>query len=490
MGKGFLSLKRKIYLNILIKSLLCGLAVGVSLFAVLLHLDRQMIRQTEFWITVLYAVGATALVTGLLFLILRPTKRRMAKRLDKRLQLNEKVQTMVAFEKETDPMYCLQREHTDSILAATPFKRLKMLRGVWISSVATVLSVALLVTVFLIPQKQAAEPVTPEGPPPVEETPFEVSQWQLIRLQNLIKEVEDSRMTEGSKTLVVILLQELLEELPHVETVSQMKRAVVTAIVEIRKVVKAAASYSAIGDTFKRGEASQIIRLGDTILLPDRKDLRDQIKEIRDEVKGLSRGSLSELSRELSWLLGRTSVSSKDPLLTAFADLSTALGQAAETTEDGAAPALIDSAFEAFFLSVNGILANQVADRTVGEYVVTELMDIFGLVKEDVPKSEGDSSDSSGDEDDKKNENVVGDGGIGTGDMLFGSNDTIYDPENNVHVEYGDVIFDYYPLILDALRNGELSPEWKQYIGDYFAALLGSANAGSNENQETENNED
>lgn len=488
MGKGFLKLKKKIYLNILIKSLLCGLSVGLLVFAALWHLDRQLIREIELFVSILCGVGAALAVTGLLFLILRPGKKRLARRLDRKLQLNEKVQTMVAFEGESGEMYSLQREHTDAILAETPLKRLKMMRGVWFSSVATVLSLAALVTVILIPQKQAAEPVTPEGPPQKEETPFEVSEWQLIRLQNLIKEVKESDMTEGARASVVLSLETLLAELPEVKTVSAMKNAVADVIVEVRAVVRETNTYRAISDTLKRGERSPILKLGDTLSLPERTDLRDRLKEIRDEVKkDADKESLTELSKELAWLLGRTSVSSKDPLLGTLNALAAAIGQAAEA---GESIPLIDAAFEALFLSANGALADQVADRTVGEHVVAELMDIFALSKEDVPDNGEDSSDPSDEENDKKDENIVGEGGIGTGEMLFGSDDTIYDPDGHTHVKYGEVIFDYYALVLDAIQNGELSEEWKQYIGDYFAALLGSANTGSDANNgNTENNE-
>ncbi|MBQ8415956.1 MAG: hypothetical protein IJX13_03505, partial [Clostridia bacterium] len=265
MGKGFLRLKKKIYLNILIKSLLCGLAVGLLVLSTLLYLDRQMIREIELFVSILCSVGVMFLVTGLLFLILRPSKRRLARRLDRKLQLKEQVQTMVAFEGETGEMYSLQREHTDSILAEAPLKRLKMMRGVWISAVATTLSLAALVTVVLIPQKQAAEPVTPEGPPQKEETPFEVSEWQLIRLQNLIKEVKESHMTDGAKTSVVLSLENLLTELPGVKTASAMKNAVVDVIKEVRAVVKETNTYRAVSDTLKRGERSPIIKLGDTL---------------------------------------------------------------------------------------------------------------------------------------------------------------------------------------------------------------------------------
>ncbi|MBQ8416264.1 MAG: hypothetical protein IJX13_05130, partial [Clostridia bacterium] len=143
----------------------------------------------------------------------------------------------------------------------------------------------------------------------------------------------------------------------------------------------------------------------------------------------------------------------------------------------------------ALFLSANAALADQVADRTMGEHVVAELMDIFDLTEEDLPEADEDSSDSSEGENDKKDEEIVGEGGIGTGEMLFGSDDTVYDPDGHTHVKYGDVIFDYYALVLDAIQNGDLSEEWKQYIGDYFAALLGSANAPGNTNGNTENND-
>ena len=68
----------------------------------------------------------TLLESYLLLLIFYPTKIKVAKRLDKEFNLNQKVQTMIEFNDSDTLMSKIQREDTLNILGKTELKKLTM----------------------------------------------------------------------------------------------------------------------------------------------------------------------------------------------------------------------------------------------------------------------------------------------------------------------------------------------------------------------------
>jgi hypothetical protein len=159
-------------------------------------------------------VASVGLITMLL--ILFPTKKRIARRVDRHLALGEKVQTMLAFRKDESPMAQLQRMDTDRILQETPRRRVK---GVctWLFAVIPVLACLSVVGTILVPAKQ------PPEPPPVVENNFSITPWQEQALKDLIEKVKTSDMETEPKEGVVKQLESLLIKLKSIRKEGAMK---------------------------------------------------------------------------------------------------------------------------------------------------------------------------------------------------------------------------------------------------------------------------
>ena len=124
--ENFNKFKNKIVLEILLKCIVTGFSVGLIVFSIpLIYIKVKGIEFNVIYL-VLIALAVMLVITGLGYLILRPNKIRIAKRLDKEFNMNQKVQTMVEYETEDGFMIELQREDTLNILDDISVKKLSM----------------------------------------------------------------------------------------------------------------------------------------------------------------------------------------------------------------------------------------------------------------------------------------------------------------------------------------------------------------------------
>ncbi|MBR5798061.1 MAG: hypothetical protein IKY29_03815, partial [Clostridia bacterium] len=66
---------------------------------------------------------------------------------------------------------------------------------------------------------------------------------------------------------------------------------------------------------------------------------------------------------------------------------------------------------------------------------------------------------------------VIGGGGKGSGEVIYGSDDAIYYPKDETHVKYGDVIDEYNGQKVTDMQERPLSDELKSFIDKYFSDL-------------------
>ena len=93
MDENFKKFKRRVWLEILIKCIVCGLAAAfIAVNAVLVPCKLFGIKLL--WLFyILIALGGFAVGGGIAFVILRTNDKKIAKRLDSELKLEERVQT-------------------------------------------------------------------------------------------------------------------------------------------------------------------------------------------------------------------------------------------------------------------------------------------------------------------------------------------------------------------------------------------------------------
>lgn len=476
MGQGYLKFKRRAVSGAWIKACIFGLALGLAVAAGWLLVDKLMNHQLQMLWYGIAGGGVAVLSAAWMLLGIFPTDRRLAKRLDRALALDEKVQTMVAYRQDDTPMVQLQREDTDSILSATPVRR-AMSKRWWMNGIAPIVALALAVTAVLVPvSAEVSEPVTPD---PV----FQLSEWQEMALKQLIDEVKISNMEAAPKGQTVECLERLLIDVKNATKESVMKHAVVDAIVKIHGIVKDHNTYLQIGGALNASGAETLRSWGLHVIKGDPAGLSRALGATRETLVGVGlQQALTSLTDALTSALSGTALDAADPLYRGLATLNETLRGIADAVDgmtDAAVTEALDLAFKAADGSLSGAVQQQRFNEVVRDNVIVTLMAIFGITAEDLPSEVLPSDRSSqGKEDDdftpgENDDDEVKDngGGLGDGEQLFGSNDFIYDPDENDYVFYGDVITKYEAKISQMRVDGSLSEEMDDMISDYFTAL-------------------
>jgi hypothetical protein len=220
MSINFNKLKAKIRLGTIVRFLVLGLALGALAAAGIAIAQKLAAISPDLLLCVGAGVGVAVIVIVIALLFAFPTEKRIAKRLDDQLSLNEKVQTMVAFRDEQGMMLEMQREDTESLLGEVTSKRLRR-KHAWLGAVLPVLAVVVLLTAFVMPVR--TESATPGDDNESENEAWELSEWHITAVRALIDMVKASEMVEDGKGEVVHTLEELISDLAYVDTKTQMK---------------------------------------------------------------------------------------------------------------------------------------------------------------------------------------------------------------------------------------------------------------------------
>lgn len=474
-SNGFLRFKKKLRRSAFIKSLIFGLSCGLaSASAVILY--RKMMTLTPSLGLYLPVGAGVAVVVGLIaFLILRPSDRKIARKLDHDLALGEKVQTMLAYmDEDGQDMLILQREDTDKRLMNAPARAVRY-RHPWRHAFAPVLACALLTVAVLTPIK-AVEPI-PVDPEP----PFELSSWQETALLELIEQVKASEMEAIPKADTVNELEVLLSALRVTDKEEDMKIMVITVITNMNRIIREHNSSNKISPYMTASEHEKIQMLAMPLDMLSGREAREAMGDIRESLR------IDELSEPLNAYIQALNdmisdisetVGVDDPLYQAIADHATALGELAavlpEYTRDWAQTQL-DSIFTSSADALNHALYIQFTNKDVKDTAIARLMEIFEISEDELPEEEKTqlpAEDDESEEENKQDEEEKGEeGGRGEGNVLFGSDDLIYDPIKNEHVKYGDVINEYFAAVSEKIISGQTPDTLEQFISDYFATL-------------------
>ena len=472
MNKGFLKFKRRMWYRAAIKGVIAGVSLGALVSAA--YATYQKVNAVEPELVVCALLGAAvAVVVGLIvFLLSRPTNKRLAQRIDKDLALGEKVQTMLAFKKSDDTIAVLQREDADRRLLEAPARRVKE-RHWWKHILSPLLASAMVAVACITPLKVIEPPPLPEEPP------YDATDWQLKALDELIENVKKSEMEASPKGLVVQRLEGLRDVIESIDKQDDMKEAVIGTISYVNKVADDANSNAEIADAMEKRQSTALGQLDDAIRTLNGVSAEKELKAIRETLVGMELDSLLEaLTADIDGALSESKIASTDKLYTAFDDLSASLKPVREKIGSYTSANIqsdIDAAFAPAYKSVNSALLAQYCNDDVAYSTVVRLMEIFGITKddlpeEDVPMRDSDlGSDEEQEEDDEKAEN---DGGLGSGEIIYGSDDMIYDPDKGEYVVYGTVINDYYPTVVEKMFDSGIPDDLEEFVLDYFATLF------------------
>lgn len=466
--ESFNKFKKKIMLELLLKSIFISFSVGLFVFS--LPLIYIKVKGIEFNIIylILISIGTLLITFGISYLILKPSRVKIAKRIDSDLNMNQKVQTMVEYEKEENFMIELQRENTLNILAGKPLKSLGM-KFSFLIFIVLAISLACCVTAFAIPKYE--EPTLPETPEPT----YEVDDWTILAIRDIIEEVKESEAKESLKTIYINKLEQLIVELEdNIDKMSQMKEYVLNLINEVLLELDKVNTNNEVYVVLRDSSNSLVSSLAVEINLLDVEDITKLIENIAALISGEDpAGAVEEFNNDFGRPLKSSNLDKKDDLYLALEKLAN------EVYSTKTASNVVEEVQKVINNNIENIITiinNQAENYRIAHYIEFELKVIFGLEETKTGESEEEEDENHNnpydDEDDKKDQQQNNSGGLGTGDILFGSNDEFFDPDKGV-VIYGDVITSYYGEILGKLNEGTLDEGLREYFERYYDELLG-----------------
>ena len=487
MNDDFKKFRSKIIAHAVIESVIAGLSAGLIVVAALLLPLTLTGITVNAGIYVGAGLGMFVIVGGLTFVLIRPTEKRIARRVDTELAMHEKVQTLVAFSSSNEPMAVIQRDDANSRLAAAGTKKIKFKRA-WQCSVASVVAVGLFA---------GAVTVAALGGKP--EDTQAADNYTYTRLRNLVGTVQNSSLDEVPKAIVLEQLNLVIESVYDVEkqegiplTYDERVTIVSQAVVNIDAAIDTVVTGEPIGNSMYElcvdltlyelgihiralsgGTAYSTMAAWNIVLDDDNFNSYDAATVAK---------AISEYAAQMVVALSASSVSADDALYTILAGLASELGDAANT------PAAADDASDAKAAILSAArdavgkyapplrleLQAQSADRQLDWTIYNELQDIFEIADEDmpdigevyedtVPGQEGDGG--------KEDEDDPSGGGAGRGDALYGSDSLIYDYTTGEQVQYGEVFDRYNSIIVSLINDGRIDEKYIEMINAYLNAL-------------------
>jgi len=488
MGEGFGRFRKKYLIDAIVKATLAFFSITLLVVGAFLIVIAKDKMEFDIAYAVLIALASGLLLGIITFFASFPYHKRLAKRLDKDMDLKEKVQTMYAFRDDEGELKALQREDTQAILSSAPLRFTGLFKGWIVYAVAIMVSFAVFTMSLVMwassmeeppapPQSSSGEPDVPNDEPDDE---FEVTNHHRIALEALIKEVEKSNMQDDAKELVIAELTLLLAKVDEVKLNSEMKDYVVRVIKNVRSIVNIVNTTYAFHMYAKDSPNESLKKLSLAMFSLNMGAIEAQLTEIRATIYVEdSRVEIENLKDELGAVLKNAGINESDKLYEVTKNLHDDLADIVDhpTYTESGINKLLDTAFNATALNgLKSLIPQQKNNEDVKVYVVDELMRIFDLTEEDLlEKDNGDDVES---EEPEQERPETGDAGFGEGSTVVGSDDIVIDPELNpgsdidsIRVKYSEVIGRYDGKITAMLQEGEISEELAEILRKYFSVL-------------------
>lgn len=493
MKEQFSRLKRGYIVSAAIISAAIGLSCGMcAAGAVLLALKLSKIIINPAYYA-LIGVGVALAAFGIAFILLKPTDKKTAERLDKVHDLKDRVSTALAFGGQDSDVLSVQREDTaeklKEITAEKPnFKKILCL------AVAFALSLSLFVCSLCLPYKSEQPPVVPPPPPVVDDNAFALSDFQEAAVEEITQTIQNSHISEGVKGDIAQNLAGLLTSLRAITRKDEMQRTVAASIVSCDALLRAECTYFAAGNALYEGGSKQLataIALGTEFYkrypMAEPVNLSDFYAGCRENSEAQFAATLDDMQEEAAGLLalydsapadysdfvaaagGGLAMAQDSALKTILSDFCSALGEAASAQADMRGTAL-KSAFDSFAYSLAGELSSQAYNLAAGNYIYTALSTAFTVPASmiNIPSWNLGETVGAGDTGDEEHG-----GGFGDGDQVYGSDDEIYDPLTQKYVKYGEILQRYYDIVQEFLNGGTLTEEQASMVRAYFNILYG-----------------
>lgn len=465
-SEGFAKFKKRIIKEKIIKALTFSLSIGIICFSLPLLYYKIKEIEVNLLSLILIAIGISILLFGLLYFIIKPSDKKIAKRLDKELDLKEKVQTMYEYKDERGIIVDIQRENTNEILKNTPLKNLVIKFGVVLIAVI-VISLSLCVTAIAYPT-QENNPITEPTKEP--EKTWESDDWTIQALIELIEYVKESDIDNNLKNNYVNLLTNLVENIENIKTEKEIVSTVIDLISKIELELDKINTNNEIYEVLLTSESSKVTDLGGQINFLNPEKVKYALENLIILIAG-NTDAIIELDEDFRKILKDSLLNKNDPLYIELYNLSENLYKCqTEANVNEAVKKVVKDSIEVII----PIIKEQKKNKDTADYVKNQLIIIFNL--EDKFKNEIDSGNegegATGNTGPSAELPNNGSGGLGDGEFIVGSDDLFFDPDKGT-IKYGEVIEKYYGTISGMFNDGKLPKEYEEYFKNYFNLLFG-----------------
>lgn len=482
--KNFTKIKKKFIGNALLCAIVIGVGVGAfaaaTPIAVCKLLELMEIATVDLpllW-CILGGAGLGVLTFAVLLLCLYPFPKKLARRLDKEMGMGEKVQTMLEFSESTDDMAQLQRQDTERRLSETP-KKVFRFKPVWQCIVTAALAVSMVGAAIVVPVKadEGGGGDSSTGPVTTVETPFEVTNFQLTALRQLIEHVQESDMQAAPKATSVHALELLYADISDIEYRKDMVALVSSTMMTVDNAVEAVNSGFELATALEGVEHLQVKKLSRAIGAVELERFTSFYADTAEGFKDFATANetISSFSVALTTGLAAAGVPADDALYLAIQAFHAKVVELIPNIQyytETSWPVRVDTLFGDCSAAISSALSVQIENDQERDYIIRKLKEIFGLIDTEMPQLSKDfvsSVEGNGDED--KDEEQGGDGGLGDGDYNFPSDELVLDPDTGEQVRYGELLAKYYNRYLAALQEGKIDPNLEKLLQSYFDLL-------------------
>lgn len=126
MGNNFKKIKVKFIVESLLIALFISILLGLLISSILVLTYKQLGLEYDILLFVLCSVGVFLVSFIVSFIILKPNDIKVAKRIDKQMNLKEKISTMLEYEDKEGYIITKQREDAADKLNNLSVKKIKM----------------------------------------------------------------------------------------------------------------------------------------------------------------------------------------------------------------------------------------------------------------------------------------------------------------------------------------------------------------------------
>ncbi len=463
MGNNFKKIKVKFIVESLLIALFISILLGLLISSILVLTYKQLGLEYDILLFVLCSVGVFLVSFIVSFIILKPNDIKVAKRIDKQMNLKEKISTMLEYEDKEGYIITKQREDAADKLNNLSVKKIKMHFNKYLL-ILPLIVLPFCLTSILVDSKFE------ETKPPIEE-PISGDPYIIEQIKDLIREVnEDVNLMYPVKEAYVLHLEGLIEAI-DVADISRAKEveAVNLTITNISLSSSILNSIDDISLALSNSNLAEAHVLGTALASYDSERINSALEDIRSYLNSPSARqrqlNYEELINDGFQLVDNERLDADDELYVEFTNLKNNLAEAitATTTYYSDLENVINNAKKTFEEAV----IRQVETLYMANYLEERLIAIFELPNNDEPINPPVPNPPSGDEEPTDPDKG---GGGGHGDTIYPGDDIFYDPDEGL-VPYYEVIAKYSAYIEGLVQDGVISEELANYYIEYFNNL-------------------